>query len=118
MLVKVNVFAALVVPTFRAAYVALAGVRAAGTMPLPDNATVWGLFAALSLKVSVPVTAPTTVGVKVTPTLHFAPAASVAPQVFEEIAKLVLTVMLLMVTEVVPVLVSITVLAALVWLMA
>src|ERR1700722_2769759 len=83
-------------------------------MPVPDNATACGLLAALSVKVSVPVAAPKTVGAKVTSTLPFAPAASVVPQVFEKIAKLPLTVMLLMVSEVAPVLVTVTVLAVLV----
>ena len=51
---------------------------------------------------------------KVTLTVHFAAAASVLPQVFAEIAKPVLAVMLLMFNVAVLVLVSVTILAALV----
>jgi len=52
--------------------------------PVPDRATVWGEFGALSLNVSVPLRAPFAVGVKVTLTAQFAPAANVAPQVLVE----------------------------------
>lgn len=57
-LVKVNTFAGLLVPTFSVANVALAGVSFACTVPVPDSATVCGLFAALSVIVKVPVRAP------------------------------------------------------------
>jgi hypothetical protein len=52
--------------------------------PVPDRATVWGVFGALSLNVSVPLRAPFAVGLKVTLTEQFAPAAKVAPQVLVE----------------------------------
>ena len=49
--------------------------------PVPLRLTVCGLFAALSVKVRVPVAAPVAVGVNVTPTVQLAPAAMLAPQV-------------------------------------
>jgi len=52
--------------------------------------------------------------VKVILTLHFAPVARVAPQVFEEMAKLALAMMLLMSSVADPVLATVTDLAALV----
>ena len=48
--------------------------------PVPLNVTVCGLPGALSVKVSVPVTAPAAVGVKTTFTVHVPPGASVAGQ--------------------------------------
>jgi hypothetical protein len=45
---SVNTFAALIDPTFVAAYAAVAGVNVAGTSPVPDSAAVCGLFEALS----------------------------------------------------------------------
>jgi len=54
-LVSVNTFAALDVPSAVNAYVAVAGANAAGELPVPDKGSVCGLFAALSLIVSVPV---------------------------------------------------------------
>ena len=42
--------------------------------------TVWGLFAALSVNVSVPVAPPVAVGENVTPTVQLAPAAILDPQ--------------------------------------
>ena len=48
--------------------------------------TVCGLLAASSVKLSVPVSAPLAVGVKVTPTVHVLPAATVL-QVLEAMAK-------------------------------
>lgn len=86
----------------------------AGKTPVPDSATVWGLLGALSVNVSVPVTFPSFVGVKVTLTLQLFPGASMGPHVFAEIAKLVLAVMLLMSSVADPVLVTVTDLAALV----
>jgi hypothetical protein len=49
---------------------------------VPLRATVWGLFAALSLIVIDPDRAPGAVGVKVTVTVQLLPAASELPQVF------------------------------------
>ena len=53
-----------------------------GTTPFPVNAMVCGLLLALSVMVSVPVREPVAVGVKVTLTVHAAPAASDVPHVF------------------------------------
>ena len=113
-MVKVNAFAALVVPTAWAAYVEVAGISVAGRTPVPDSGTVCGLLGALSAKVSVPDSVPRFVGVKVILTLHFLLGASVAPHVFAEIAKLPLTLILLMFSVADPVLVTVTDLAALV----
>jgi len=117
-LVKVNVFAGLVVPTVRVGYVALPGVSVTGTMPVPDSATVCGLFAASSLIVSVPVNGPSCVGVKTTPILHFLPTASEPAQVFAETAKFPLVVTLLNITGAVPELVTVMFFAALLVLIA
>jgi hypothetical protein len=49
-------------------------------VPLPDNVTVWVLFATLpelSVKTKVPVAAPDWVGLNTTPTVQLAPAANV-----------------------------------------
>jgi CRISPR-associated Cas5-like protein len=79
-LCSVKSFAALVVPTACFAYVALTGVSRACTLPVPDRATVCGLVGALSVNVRLPVRVPRAVGVKVTFTMQFFPAASVLPQ--------------------------------------
>jgi hypothetical protein len=87
LLVRVNVFAALVVPTACDAYVALVGVSVAGSAPVLDNGTVCGLLEALSVRVSVPVTLHNSVGVKLTFTSHALSAASTAPHVQEYLEK-------------------------------
>jgi hypothetical protein len=56
--------------------------------------TLCGLFAAASVKVSVPVAAPVAVGENFTPTVQLAPAAMLVPQVLLEIAKPALVLML------------------------
>ena len=53
--VKVNVLAALVLPTIVLANVALAGVSFACTTPVPESDTVCGLPVALSVNKRVPV---------------------------------------------------------------
>jgi hypothetical protein len=85
--VNVTVFAAVVSPT-----VVLANVKdVVGVVtdadPVPDNPIVWGLFAALSVNVSAPARPPVAVGEKVTPTLHVAPAATLALQVLPATVK-------------------------------
>jgi hypothetical protein len=60
---------------------------ALAALPAPDKATVCGLLPAESVKVSVPLRVPVTEGVNVTPTVQVPEPASVAPQVFAEIAK-------------------------------
>jgi len=47
--------------------------------PVPLSARVWGLPKALSARVIAPVLAPPAVGVNVTLTLQFAPAATAVP---------------------------------------
>ena len=50
-------------------------------VPVPERLVVCGLLLALSLTVRVPLRAPTTVGVKVTLTVHLPLLASELPQV-------------------------------------
>ena len=76
--------------------------------PVPERATVCGLPGALSLNDNVPLRAPFFVGVKVTLTAQFAPAATVAPQVLFEIWKSPLAVILEMLRVALPELVRVT----------
>lgn len=113
---SVNTLAGLVTPTFSVANVAAAGVSLACAPPVPERATVCGLLGELSVRVRVPVRDPTWVGVKVTLMMQFFPAANVLPQGFVLVAraKSPLVEMLLMLSVVLPVLVSVTDLAGLV----
>ena len=111
---NVNLYAALVSPTFVSLKMWLLGVSVACASPAPERETVCGLPEALSAKLSVPVSEPGSVGVKVTLTLHFLPAPSVLPQVLAEIAKLVPTLMLPMSSVTEPLFFTVTDLAALV----
>jgi hypothetical protein len=63
-------------------------------LPVPVRFTVCGLFAAVSVKVSVPVTAPVAAGWNFAPTVQLAPAAMFVPQVLPDIAKPALATML------------------------
>lgn len=81
--------------------------------PVPVRPTTCGLPAALSVIVIVPVCVPVAVGVKVTLIEQFAPAASEAPQVVVS-PYCALGTMLLMLSDAVPELVSVTDCAALV----
>jgi hypothetical protein len=56
-------------------------VASAKSCPVPLSVTVWGLFAALSVSVSVPVRLPVAVGVKVTLIVQLAPGATEPAQV-------------------------------------
>jgi hypothetical protein len=88
----------------------------AGAVPVPARAAVWGLFGALSVMVRVPDLAPEAAGVNVTLIEQLAPAAKLVPQVFvcEKSPLLVpVKVMLVRVSAAVPLLVSVTALAAL-----
>jgi hypothetical protein len=111
--VSVNTFATLVVPTVCDANVALVGVNATGSAPVPLRATVCGLFEALSVIVRVPVRVPTWVGVNVTLIMQLSPAAKVLPQGFVLVAraKSPLAAMLVMFSVAVPVLASVTLFA-------
>lgn len=111
LLESLKVFAALVLPTFVVGKVALAGVSVAWAVPVPDSGTLCGLFPALSLKVRSPVRDPSCVGVKVTLTVHLAPAASVEPQVLLWMAKSPLVAMLEMSIVADPLLAAVTVFA-------
>lgn len=111
LLAKVNVLAALVVPTVCDGKVKLVGVNVAWAVPVPVSGTVCGLLFALSVIVIAPVRVPVAVGVKVTLILQFAPAASVAPQGFGLVtrAKSPLATMLLMDNVPLPLLVMVTI---------
>ncbi len=85
---------------------------------MPASATDCGLLGALSTTLSVPVAEPIWVGVNVTLTLHVLLAASMAPQVVDEMAKSESAEMLLMSSVPVPVFFRVTNLRALVVLMA
>lgn len=109
---RVNVLAALLVPTVVLGKVALAGVKVTDTRPVPLSDTLCGLPAALSVMLSEPVREPIWVGVKVTLILQFLPAARVLPQVEELTAKSPVVPIPLMSSVPLPVLASVTVLAA------
>jgi len=53
----------------------LTNVGAAGATPTPVSWIICGLFPALSVRVTVPVLVPATVGVKAIPTVELAPGA-------------------------------------------
>ena len=74
-------------------------------MPVPVNGTCCGLFAALSVMVTLPVRVPVCVGLKVTFIVQTFPAARVAPQGFVVVrkAKSPLSPMLLMFSVALPV---------------
>jgi hypothetical protein len=85
---------------------------------VPDRATVCGLFEALSETESVPVRAPTWVGVKTTAIWQLFPAANVAPHGVLPVAVFVAKLALVVTPEItrvtLPPLVSVTFFAALV----
>jgi hypothetical protein len=81
---------------------------------VPESLTTCGLFAAPSVKVSVPERKPVAVGEKVTPTVHFAPAVMLPPHVLLATAKPALGVVLLNTRAMFWWFVSVTVLARLV----
>ena len=115
-MVKVMVFAGL--GTFSACLPKLRemGLSATGTTPVPDNATLCGLFAALSAIVRAAVSAPVWLGVNVTEMVHLTPGAMLAGQLFVSAKSLVLVpvnVIPEMFRFVVPLLVSVTVFAVL-----
>jgi hypothetical protein len=67
--------------------VALAGVRVAGTTPVPVRLEVCGLLLALSLTLSCPVSVPVAAGMNVTLIVHLTLAARLVVQVVAETAK-------------------------------
>jgi hypothetical protein len=85
-LLMVTVLAALVAPTLSAAKARLVGVTLT-MVPIPLRETLCGLLAALSTKLNVAARIPSAWGLNSTFTVHVAAAASVAPQLFDEITK-------------------------------
>ena len=81
--------------------------------PVPVRLMVWGLFEALSVRVTVPVRVPVAVGLKVTLMVQLPAAATELPQLSVS-AKSPLTAMLLMARLTVPPLVRVATLAVLV----
>jgi hypothetical protein len=114
---RVTVLAALVVPTVTEPKLKLLGVSSA-VVPVPLSGTCCGLPAALSVTVKFALRAPVVDGLNVKLTVQFAAAASELPQVVavsgKSAASAPVTAMLLMVSAVVPMLVSVTFLTALV----
>jgi len=82
----VTVLALLVAPTVSAAKVTLAGLTLT-MVPVPLRETLCGLSAAVSAKLNAAVRTPSAWGVNSTFTVQVAAAASVAPQLFDEITK-------------------------------
>jgi hypothetical protein len=94
----VTVMPALVVPVACCGNVRLVGetvIEPPVLVPLPLRVTTCGLFSAESVNVSVPLTDPVAVGVKVTSAVHVAPAATLAPHVVLATVKGVVAAMLL-----------------------
>jgi hypothetical protein len=89
LLIKVNVFAALVVLTNCGAKVNLAGIRPIPlpAIPMPVRTAVCGLLLALLLTINCPVRVPVAVGAKVTPIVHWLPLARLVPHFVAETAK-------------------------------
>ena len=83
-----------------------------GTTPFPATLTDWGLFDALSVMTSVPLSPPGAVGVNVTLMVQFALAATELPQVLVS-AKPALTEMLVIFKVALPAFVSVIVCAEL-----
>jgi len=104
----------LVVPTVCEPKLKLVDERlTTGAVPVPVRLTVCGLPVASSVIVIVPGWLPVAVGVKVTLMVQFAAAATDVPQVLVSV-YCVLAAMLVRLSAAVPVLVSVTVCAALV----
>jgi len=81
LLVRVMSFAALVVPTVCVVNAEDVGETTAGTMPVPLRDAVCGLLEAASVTVSVAVSAPRTLGVRVTVIEQVPFAVRLVPQV-------------------------------------
>jgi hypothetical protein len=101
------------VPTDWLAKVRLVGERlAAGAVPAPERATVWGLPLALSVILSEAARLPLAVGVKVTLIVQLAAAATELPQVLvwaKSLALAPVIARLVMLKAAVPVLLKVTV---------
>ena len=115
-LVRITVCTALVVPIVCDGKVRLVGESVAvgvAAKPVPLSVTVWGEPVALSVIASVPVRLPAAVGVNFTEIEQFAPAATDIPQVLVY-AKSPDVAIELSASAACPVLVSVTICAALV----
>lgn len=93
-MVRVTVFAVLVLPTAVVLKFSELVESVTGAVPVPVKVTVCGLFRAESVNVSAPDAAPDAVGVNVTPTTQVAPAARLVVQVLLETANAPLVPML------------------------
>jgi hypothetical protein len=113
-LVRVTLFAELVLPTEVVLKLRLVLESVTGAVPVPLRLTVCGLLIALSVKLSMPVAAPIAGGEKVTPTVQVPPAARLAPQVLLAMANGPVAAMPVNVSAVLSRLVTVTVFAALV----
>ena len=115
--VRVTLCALLVPATTTLPNARLAGLRLTtnGFTPVPDNDALFGLPAALVVNVKEAERTPVADGENVTLTAQFRPAPKLAPQVFAEMLKSAafapVRVILVMVNEAVPLLVSVTVCA-------
>ena len=123
LLVRVTVCAALVVPTFWLPKLRLLGLRltaGAGVTPVPLSVTDCGLSPALSLMLTLALRAPVTLGVKVTLIVQLLPAGNVLGLMGQVLvcakspALVPATLIVVIVRSAVPLLVSVTVCAALV----
>jgi len=86
---------------------AVADSAAAGIIPVPMSAIIWGEFGALSLRLTDPPLAPMAEGLKVLEIVQLAPMATLLPQVFV-CAKSEVVVRLVIFKMPVPVLVRMT----------
>jgi hypothetical protein len=118
LLVRVEVFAALVFPTISVPKERAAGFRVSGRFPVPESETVCGESGALSMIAREPLSGPATVGVKLMLTVQEAPAARLDPQVLLATAKFPVTAIEVMLTEIALVFLNVTALVALVVLTA
>src|SRR5215469_4035504 len=83
--------------------------------PIPLNATVAGVDTEVELMVNAPFNAPACMGAKTTPVVQLVPAASVVPQVFWTSENCAVSASSNPAASVPPLLVTVTVCAALVW---
>jgi hypothetical protein len=118
LLVSVTLWALLLVLTCRLPKLRLEGLKVtAGAVPVPERPTVWGLPVALSVMATLAVRLPVAEGLKVTLMLQLALAARLAGQVLvwlKSLALVPVSPMLLMLRDAVPLLVKVTIWAALV----
>jgi hypothetical protein len=78
---RVKVYAALVVPSATEPKLCAVVFKVMGDVPVPESVIVWLAGVALSLMTTLPVAAPSAVGLKVMLMAQFLPAATDVPQV-------------------------------------